>query len=131
MSACLDGYAQWLLLGGEASPEGFGGGAQSRPSSITSPLCVSMTHRWEYLSPRSNPAVIFSCALLPSMVGRSSFPYWALEPVEYLQTLRVLRIWGVGLLISSSESGSLGRGLRSLRRRSSIWLSMRQKTLTM
>src|SRR5215207_384272 len=43
MSACLDGYAQWLLLGGEASPEGFGGGAQSRPSSITSPLCVSMT----------------------------------------------------------------------------------------
>jgi hypothetical protein len=27
-----------------------------------------------------------------------------LEPVEHLQTLRVLRIWGVGLLISSSEN---------------------------
>jgi hypothetical protein len=27
-----------------------------------------------------------------------------LEPVERLQTQRVLRIWGVGLLISSSEN---------------------------
>jgi hypothetical protein len=44
VGSCLDGYAHGLL-GGEASPEGFRGGAQSRPSSITSPLCVSMRHR--------------------------------------------------------------------------------------
>src|SRR5215218_274996 len=62
-----------------------------------------MRHKQEYLSPRSSPAVTFGCCLLPSMVGRSSFPYWASEPVERLQTQRVLRM-GVGLLISSSEN---------------------------
>jgi hypothetical protein len=51
----------------------------------------------------SNPAVTFGCCLPPSMVGRSSFPYRASEPVERLQTQRVLRM-GVGLLISSSEN---------------------------
>ena len=34
----LDCYAYRRLLGGEASPEGLRGGAQSRPSSITWPL---------------------------------------------------------------------------------------------
>jgi hypothetical protein len=33
-------------------------------------------------------------------MGRSSFHIGLKEPVEHLQTLRVLRIWGVGLLIS-------------------------------
>src|SRR5215216_6012601 len=39
----------------------------------------------------SNPAVIFGCSLLAFMVGLSSFHIGPLEPVEYLQTLRVLR----------------------------------------
>jgi hypothetical protein len=34
--------------------------------------------------------------------GPILLPFWASEPVEHLQTVRVLRIWGVGLLISSS-----------------------------
>src|SRR5829696_412730 len=50
------------------------------PSSTTSPLCWSMRHRWEYLSPRSNPAVAFGCALLTSMVGRSSFHFGRQSP---------------------------------------------------
>src|SRR5215213_6973997 len=64
---------------------------RSLPSSITSPLCESMRHRRLYLSPRSNPAVIFGRPLLPSMVGRSSFHFGPLEPGEQLQTQRVLR----------------------------------------
>src|SRR5215210_7393241 len=67
------------------------GVVRSLPSSITSPLCESMRHRRLYLSPRSNPAVIFGRPLLPSMVGRSSFHIGPLEPVEHLQTFRVLR----------------------------------------
>jgi hypothetical protein len=76
VGACLYGYAQWLLLRGEASPEGFGDGTQSRPSSITSPPSVSIRHRWLYLSPRSIPTVIGGFLLLPSSMGRSSF-LWA------------------------------------------------------
>jgi hypothetical protein len=38
MGSCFYGDAHGLL-GGEASPQGFGGGTQSRPSSIISPLC--------------------------------------------------------------------------------------------
>ena len=49
------------------------GVVRSLPSSMTSPLCWSIRHRYEYLSPRSNPAVVFGSSLLPSMVGRSSF----------------------------------------------------------
>ena len=51
----------------------------------------------------SNPAVMFGWSLLPSMVGRSSF-LGLRARIECLQTFRVLRIWGVGLLISSSEN---------------------------
>ncbi len=43
------------------------------------------------------------------MVGRSSFHSGPLEPVEHLQTQRVLRTWGVGLLISSSENPTSGQ----------------------
>ena len=43
------------------------------------------------------------CLLLPSIAGRSSIHSGPLEPVEHLQTLRVLRTWGVGLHFSSSE----------------------------
>src|SRR5215213_7507234 len=52
----------------------------------------------------SNPAVTFGCCLLASMVGRSSFHNGPLRARQPLQILRVLRIWGVGLLISSSEN---------------------------
>jgi len=34
------------------------------------------------------------CLLLPSIAGRSSIHSGPLEPVEHLQTLRVLRTWG-------------------------------------
>src|SRR5215203_2783537 len=43
------------------------GVVRSLPSSIISPLCVSRRHRQEYLSPRSTPAVVFGCPLLPSI----------------------------------------------------------------
>jgi hypothetical protein len=39
----------------------------------------------------SNPAVTFGCTLLPSMVGRSSFPLGIRARRTHLQTLRVLR----------------------------------------
>src|SRR5215212_12192057 len=58
------------------------GVVRSLPSSMTSPLSESMRHRRLYLSPRSNPAVIFGRPLLPSMVGRSSFPYWAFRALR-------------------------------------------------
>src|SRR3712207_769037 len=68
------------------------GVVRSRPSSMTSPLSVSIKHRWLYLSPRSSPAVIFGCSLLPSVMGRFLLP---LSPygARILQTLtlRVLR----------------------------------------
>src|SRR5215212_12271742 len=67
------------------------GVVRSLPSSMTSPLSESMRHRRLYLSPRSNPAVIFGRPLLPSMVGRSTFHIGPLEPGEQLQTQRVLR----------------------------------------
>jgi hypothetical protein len=38
------------------------------------------------------------------MVGRSSFHIGPLEPVEHLQTLKGYCVWGVGLLIPSSEN---------------------------
>src|SRR5215210_2870081 len=44
VSPCLDCYAQRPLRG-EAAPEGFGSSAQSRPSSIISPLSWSMRQR--------------------------------------------------------------------------------------
>src|SRR5215211_7210630 len=43
------------------------GVVRSIPSSMTSPLSVSIRQRRLYLSPRSSPAVIFGCSLLPSI----------------------------------------------------------------
>src|SRR5215218_9843237 len=60
-------------------------------SSIISPLSVLMRHRWLYLSPRSRPAVIFGCPLLPSSMGRSSFLGLHRARIQCLQTQRVLR----------------------------------------
>src|SRR5215203_3515447 len=42
----------------------------------------------------SNPAVISGCTLLPSMWADPPFILGVLEPVELLQTLRVLRMGG-------------------------------------
>src|SRR5215212_533998 len=85
-SSTLLAHGEWvpasmaMRIGGRSEPKRrpkASGLVRSLPSSITSPLCESMRHRRLYLSPRSNPAVIFGRPLLPSMVGRSSFPYWA------------------------------------------------------
>src|SRR5215217_5932347 len=50
------------------------GVVRSLPSSMTSPLSVSIRHRWLYLSPRSSPAVISGRSLLPSVMGRFLLP---------------------------------------------------------
>src|SRR5215218_5345366 len=50
------------------------GVVRSLPSSMTSPLAVSMRQRQLYLSPRSNPAVIFGWSLLPS-ISRADPPF--------------------------------------------------------
>src|SRR5215211_5502272 len=78
------------------------GVVRSLPSSMTSPLSVSMRQRRLYLSPRSSPAVIFGWSLLPS-ISRADPPshIGPLEPVEHLQTHRVLRR---GSALSSSEN---------------------------
>jgi hypothetical protein len=55
----------------------------------------------------SNPAVMFGSSLLPSVMGRSSFHLGLQQGrarISIADPLRVLRTWGVGLLISSSES---------------------------
>jgi hypothetical protein len=52
----------------------------------------------------SNPAVIRGCCLLLSMVGRSSFRSGVRARIAFADPLRVLRIWGVGLLIPSSQN---------------------------
>ena len=59
-------------LRSEASSEGLGVGAQP---ALFDDLAVVRVDEAQggYLSPRSNPAVIRGCCLLPSMVGRSSF----------------------------------------------------------
>src|SRR5215204_6644023 len=68
---------------------------RSLPSSITSPLCESMRHRWEYLSPRSSPAVVGGCTLPTSMVGRSSFHCGRFRACRvFADPLRVLRMGG-------------------------------------
>ena len=67
---------EWLGIGRSKAS----GMVRSLPSSITSPLTVSMRQRQEYLSPMSNPAVVFGCSLLPS-ISRADPPSWALEPV--------------------------------------------------
>ena len=59
----------------------------------------------------SNPAVTFGCCLLPSMEGRSSFPLGIRARRTVADPLRVLRTWGVGLLIF----GEFMRFLRFLR----------------
>src|SRR5829696_5730795 len=81
------------LLGGEASSEGKASGVvRSLPSSITSPLSESRRQRG-----RS------SCRLCPIRLSYLDalcyhprwpilLPYWASEPVEDLQTQRVLRM---------------------------------------
>jgi hypothetical protein len=48
----------------------------------------------------SSPAVIFGRPLLPSLMGRSSF--LGVRARIVLADPRVVRIWGVGLLIPSS-----------------------------
>ncbi len=45
VSACLDGYAQWLLLGGEASPESLGGSTQPTLFDDLASVCVDEAHR--------------------------------------------------------------------------------------
>jgi hypothetical protein len=52
----------------------------------------------------SSPAVMCGCSLLPSMVGRSSFHSGPKRARLTVADQRVLRTWGVGLLISSSEN---------------------------
>src|SRR5215211_7304608 len=72
-----------MRIGGRSEAERrskASGLVRNLPSSTTSPLCWSMRQRWEYLSPRSNPAVAFGCALLTSMVGRSSFHFGRQSP---------------------------------------------------
>src|SRR5215217_3563527 len=53
----------------------------------------------------SNPAVTFGCPLLPSMVGRSSFHCGPKSPSKICRP-QGYYVWGVGLLISSSENAS-------------------------
>src|SRR5829696_6034160 len=80
------------------------GVVRSLPSSITSPLCWSMRHKGRSI-----------CRLCPIRLSPSValcyYPWWAdppfhwaSEPVEPLQTLKGYCVWGVGLLISSSEN---------------------------
>src|SRR5215203_3166066 len=64
------------------------------PSSTTSPLCWSMRHRWEYLSPRSNPAIISGRCLLPSMWADPPFQSGPSRARRTLADLRVLRMGG-------------------------------------
>src|SRR5215212_2113486 len=101
------------------------GVVRSLPSSMTSPLSVSMRQRRLYLSPRSNPAVICGWLLLPSILGRSSFPNWALRARQSLQTLRVLRrgsafsshLRRTPLLLGTPViRGAIGKGSRDARR---------------
>src|SRR5215213_8163451 len=70
------------------------GVVRSLPSSTTSPLCVSMRHRGRStcrLCPiRLSPSVVLCYhPRWPILL-----PYWASEPVEDLQTQRVLRMGG-------------------------------------
>jgi hypothetical protein len=48
------------------------------------------------------------------MVGRSSFHIGPLEPVEHLQTLKGYCVWGVGLLIPSSENSVTAKFVENL-----------------
>src|SRR5215218_10381463 len=70
------------------------GVVRNLPSSTTSPLSVSMRHRWEYLSPRSNPAVIFGLLLLPSMWADPPSIMGVRARLTVADPLRVLRIGG-------------------------------------
>jgi len=60
-------------LGGEAPPEGLGGGAQPAFLDYLAVLRVDEAQGKEYVSPRSNPAVVFGCSLLTSIKDRSFF----------------------------------------------------------
>src|SRR5215213_7998421 len=78
---------------------------RSLPSSIISPLSVSMRHRGRSTCLRG--PIRLSCVdalCYHPLRADPPFHIGPLEPVECLQTLRVLRTWGVGLLISSSEN---------------------------
>src|SRR5215207_9199390 len=75
----------------------------------------------------SNPAVTFGCCLLPSMVGRSSFPLGLRARRTVADPQRVLRIWGVGLLISSSENSVMAKFAECLLPRNPVpgrWLNI-------
>jgi hypothetical protein len=57
----------------------------------------------------SSQAVIFGWSLLASLMGRSSFRLGLQQGtarIAFADPLRVLRTWGVGLLISSSQARS-------------------------
>src|SRR5215207_8242525 len=94
------------------------GVVRSLPSSMTSPLSVSIRHRWPYLSPRSRPAVIFAAPLLP-LFSWADPP--SIEPFRartYLQTLAQGTARGIGLLIPSKvEHWALRRKRLRLGRR--------------
>jgi hypothetical protein len=72
MGSGLYGDAQRLLRRKTPS-EGLGAGAQPALFHNLAALRVDEAQRWEYLSPRSTPAVIRGCSLLTSIKGRSSF----------------------------------------------------------
>ena len=76
--------AQRRPLGGEASFESLGVSAQSRPSSITSPLSVSMRHRGRSICLRG--PIRLSCVDAVCYHPWWADPpfYWASEPVEHI-----------------------------------------------
>jgi hypothetical protein len=98
----LDGDAHRPLRS-EAPSEGFWGGAQSALFDHLAAFGVQNAEMAVFV-PEIYPYRTrwLTSANIPH--GPILLPYWALEPVEYLQTPRVLRNWGVGLLIPSSEN---------------------------